>query len=311
MNELIYLVALAHLPNWRTQKINRLITKVLEKRKLTLAEFFEIDEKAWRKDFTLTPKEVADLIKAKEELPNYAFLIDELLNQGFGLIPLYSSDYPPTLKENLKMDYTPPLLYIKGNKEIFRQEKVAVVGSRDASQKALEFTKKITKKLVEQGNVIVSGFAKGVDRTALEVALESGGQSIIVLPQGILTFASGFRKYYQGIVSRKILVVSTYHPKLPWSVGLAMGRNQYIYGLANDIYVAESGFKGGTWSGVIDGLKKIKKFGMEEYRKIYVRRAGSTEKCANNELIQRGAIGINDRLGITGENKRNRQQSLF
>lgn len=304
MNKLTYIVALAHLPEWRMQKINQLITKILEK-KLTFAEFFELDKETWYKDFALTPKEAGDIGKAKQELPNHAFLVDELLNQGIELIPIYSSDYPPTLKENLKMDYTPPLLYIKGNKEIFRQEKVAVVGSREASPKALEFTRKITKKLVEQGNVIVSGFAKGVDRTSLEVALENEGQSIIVLPQGILTFVSGFRKYYQGIVRGDILVISTYHPKLPWSVGLAMGRNRYIYGLANNIYVAESGFKGGTWAGVIDGLKKI------GHRKIYVRRADPTEKCANNELIQRGAIGINEKLEIVGENKVNRQQTLL
>ena len=33
----------------------------------------------------------------------------------------------------------------------------------------------------------------------------------------------------------------------------------YIYGLGEKIIVAESGFKGGTWNGVIDGLKKIEK----------------------------------------------------
>ena len=95
--------------------------------------------------------------------------------------------------------------------------------------------------------------------------------------------------------------MSTYHPKLPWSVGLAMGRNRYIYGLAVNIYVAESDFKGGTWEGVIDGLKKIKQFRMEEYRKIYVRYANKIERCANNELIKKGAIGINDNLEVISD----------
>lgn len=144
------------------------------------------------------------------------------------------------------------------------------------------------------------------------MALENSGQSIIVLPQGILTFASGFKKYYQNIVKGDVLVLSTFHAKLPWSVGLAMSRNRYIYGLANDIYVAESNSQGGTWEGVIDGLKKIKKFKMEEYRKIYVRYANKNEKCANNLLIKQGAIGVNDELEIIKDDRpKEQQQTLF
>ena len=311
MNEYTYLVALSHLPTWRIGRINELIIKILQEQKLAFAEFFESDDKTLWSTYALNKKEIADIAKAKQELPNYAYLVDDLFNQGFEIIPIYSKEYPKTLKDNLRTTYSPPLLYIKGNKEIFHREKVAVVGSRNVSAKGIDFTKRITKKLVEQGNVIVSGFAKGVDRISLEVALENGGQSIIVLPQGILTFSSGFKKYYQGIIHGDILVISTFHPKLPWSVGLAMGRNRYIHGLANDIYVAESDFKGGTWAGVVDGLKKIKQFKMEEYRKIYVRYANENEKCANNILIKQGAIGINDKLEIIKDDKPKEQQQIF
>ena len=54
------------------------------------------------------------------------------------------------------------------------------------------------------------------------------------------------------------MVLSTSHPKAPWSVGLAMARNPIIYGLASEIYVAESSEKGGTWSGVDGWIKKKK-----------------------------------------------------
>ena len=55
-------------------------------------------------------------------------------------------------------------------------------------------------------------------------------------------------------------------------------------GLAEDIYVAESSEKGGTWSGVIDGLRKG--------RKILVRQPEQTEKNANKLLIQKGAVSV-------------------
>jgi predicted Rossmann fold nucleotide-binding protein DprA/Smf involved in DNA uptake len=89
------------------------------------------------------------------------------------------------------------------------------------------------------------------------------------------------------------LVLSTFHPKAVWSAGLAMARNPIIYGLADEIFVAESSEKGGTWSGVMDGLRKG--------RKIYVRKPEPNEKNANILLIQKGAIGV-DYNGIENAN---------
>jgi DNA processing protein len=80
------------------------------------------------------------------------------------------------------------------------------------------------------------------------------------------------------------LVLSTFFPKAPWRAELAMARNPIIYGLADEIYVAESAEKGGTWSGVVDGLRKG--------RKIFVRQPEPSEKNANNILIQKGAVPV-------------------
>jgi len=162
---------------------------------------------------------------------------------------------------------------------------VAIVGSRNASQASLRFTEIVAEKCSENHRVVVSGFAKGVDRFALESALKYHGRSIIILPQGIMTSASGLKKYASQIDEGVLLVVSTFLPKAPWSVGLAMSRNIYIYGFAEEIYVTESGSKGGTWSGVIGGLIKG--------RKIYIRNPNAEEKNANDLLILGGAIPVN------------------
>jgi DNA processing protein len=132
--------------------------------------------------------------------------------------------------------------------------------------------------------VIASGFARGVDKQALDSAIENNGQSIIVLPQGILTFQSGMKKYYKQINEGNVLVLSTYPPEAGWSTGLAMSRNRYIYGLAKEIYVAETSSSGGTWSGAIDGLKKG--------RKVYVLLPEKEDKNANLDLINNGAIPV-------------------
>lgn len=283
-NETAYWIALAHLPKWGNLKINNLIIKFFHENQISIVDFFELSENIWSSVYQLDEKQITDLKQAKSELPNNAFLAEQMLNQGFEIIPITSPEYSKTLKTNLKATYSPPVLYIKGNKKIMQEQSIAIVGSRAASEIALNFTDNIAKNASKDYKVVVSGFAKGVDKQALDSAIKYKGQSIIVLPQGIMTFTSGFKNYYKQIIDGDVLVLSTFHPKAGWSTGLAMARNPIIYGLASEIYVAESSEKGGTWSGVIDGLRKG--------RKIYVRQPEHNEKNANNILIQKGAIRV-------------------
>lgn len=282
--ESAYWIALAHLPRWGHLKINNLIIKFYHENKLSIEDFFQLSENDWKNQYGIEYKEVEDLKKAKSELANNAFLAESLNNEGYELIPITSPEYSKTLKDNLKAAHAPALLYVKGNKQIMDEKSIAIVGSRNATDKSLEFTDNIARLASKEYKVVVSGFAKGVDKQALDSAINYKGQSLIVLPQGIMTFGSGFKKYYKQIVDGDVLVLSTFFPKAPWKAELAMARNPIIYGLASEIYVAESSDKGGTWSGVVDGLRKN--------RKIYVRKPGANENNANNLLIQKGAIAV-------------------
>ena len=301
--ELTYWVALAHTPKIWTSRKNEMIVYFFKQEK-SIIDFFESDDFL---GMDLKPEENALLNQTKAELGNYSFMTEDLLNQGYEIVPVISKEYSPTLKENLKYN-SPIVLYIKGNKQILHEQSIAIVGSRDANEKSLQFTDNVAKKASSEYKVVVSGFAKGVDKQALDSALKYRGQSIIVLPQGITTFASGMKKYYKQIIEGDVLVLSTFHPKLPWSVDLAMARNSIIYGLASEIYAAQSDEKGGTWSGVCEGLKKG--------RKVYVRVPDKKEKCANMLLIEKGAVPV-DLEGVVCENpivkpeKKHIQLSLF
>ena len=302
-----YWITLAHLSNWRVKRINDLITEIIDNKKIPFEKFFSCDISDLQREFHLSLKESNDILQAKDNLPNNSFLTEELISQGFELISFDSPKYPITLRNNLETKYSPPLLYTKGNIQLFFESKTAIVGSRNVSDEGAEFTKRIAKRCVSEHKVVISGYAKGVDRIALETAIENNGKGIVILPQGIMTFKSGFRKLYKYIIDGRVLVVSTYPPKAGWSVGLAMGRNVYIYGLSEEIYVTESDSKGGTWSGTIDGLRKG--------RKIFVRKATPEEKSANNELIAKGAVAV-DEFGnviksLRNYNKRSSQKTLF
>lgn len=282
--EATYWIALANLPRWGHLKINNLIIKFYHENKISIEEFFQLNEIIWRDQYQLDEKQVSDLRQAKSELASNAFFAESYYSQGYEIIPITSPEYSKTLKANLKVAHAPAVLYVKGNKKILEEKSIAIVGSRDASENALIFTDNIAKLASKEYKVVVSGFAKGVDKQALDSAINYNGQSVIVLPQGIMTFSSGFKNYYKQIIDGDVLVLSTFFPKAPWKAELAMARNPIIYGLANEIYVAESAEKGGTWSGVIDGLKKG--------RKIFVRKPEANEKNANNLLIQKGAIPV-------------------
>lgn len=279
-NVLTYWVSYSLIRELTTRRKNEIYVQCFNRSK-TIVDLYDNPELLSRLD--ITEQERDAIMKAKGELSNIAFGVEDMLDQGYKILPLDSEEYPKTLKGNLKMS-VPTVLYAKGNISLLNEPSIAIIGSRNADEISLQFADNVARKAAEENKVVVSGFAKGVDLQALLSALKYDGKSVIVLPQGILTFASGFRQYYQPIAEGRVVVISEFAPKAGWSVGLAMARNQTIYGLADVIYVAQSDSKGGTWEGVTAGLKLG--------RSIFVRRGEANEKSANNLLIRMGAGAV-------------------
>ena len=282
--QLTYLVTLSHLRSWKSAEKNLLLIQ-LKDDGIMLSEFFSYDYETLTSEFMLTEKQADSLKRSEKELPKNAMMIEDMENRGFSLIDfLDDKRYPPLLKKNLDYKYCPSMIYTYGNTDLFYEPSVSIVGSRSASDVALTFTENIAKIATKDMKVVVSGFAKGVDRKSLDATLENHGKAIIVLPQGILTADKITKDYYTQINQGEVLVISAFYPSGPWSVAYAMARNAYIYGLGEEIYVAESSTKGGTWSSAIDGLRKG--------RNVFVRNPSKTEKNGNIHLIQKGCTPI-------------------
>jgi len=303
--ELAYWMALAHTEHIYTKRKNEIIVACYNK-KASIADFFQANEEQWKKEYMVKEEEIEFLNIAKSQVANYSFVAEDLLEQGYKIIPITSDEYPTTVKKNLKYN-SPVIFYAKGNTALLNEKCVAIVGSRNAKPISLTFTDNIAKASAEREMTVVSGYAKGVDREALEACVAVGGTSIIVLPQGITTFGTGFKALHKYISTGKVVVVSAFAPTAPWSVAFAMARNPIIYAFADEIYVAESDNKGGTFAGVTDGLRKN--------RVIYVRQAESKEKCANQQLINMGAIAVDINGNIAEVNiskaKTYKEMSLF
>ena len=76
----------------------------------------------------------------------------------------------------------PGTLFVKGSLEIpLQSPRVSIIGSRKASPRGIENTQKITKMLVENQAIIVSGLAEGVDTVAHKTALSMNGKTIAII----------------------------------------------------------------------------------------------------------------------------------
>ncbi|MBQ7691818.1 MAG: DNA-processing protein DprA [Muribaculaceae bacterium] len=211
--ELTYWVSLALMPRLRTRRKNEIYIACYNREpRVSIVELF--DNRPLWSELKLSDEEVALFHHTREQLSNHSFLVESLLSQGYNILPIDSPHYPRSLKDNMKQN-APSVLFGKGDISMLQEPSVAIVGSRNADATSLAFTRSVAAKQAAQAQVVVSGFAKGVDRTALDAAIASGGKSIIVLPQGITTFASGFREYYKPIMQGKVLVVSTFQPNAP------------------------------------------------------------------------------------------------
>ncbi len=173
---------------------------------------------------------------------------------GLWVLTRSDPDYPERLKRRLGRA-APAVLFGCGNKALLERGGIAVVGSRNAGEDGLEFARSLGAKAAEQGCSLVSGGARGIDRRAMQGALERDGAALGVLADSLLRSAMA-ADYRQHILSGGLALISPFNPEARFHVGKAMERNAYIYCLADAAVVvsSESG-KGGTWSGAQENLK--------------------------------------------------------
>ena len=167
------------------------------------------------------------------------------------------TDYPRRLKQRLRED-APPVLYGCGDAAILRAGGLAVVGSRNVHEALIEYTEKVGRLAASAGRCLVSGGARGIDRAAMRGALDAGGRVVGVLADG-LEKAAMLRDHREALMKGRLALVSPYDPAARFQVGHAMQRNKLIYALSDAGLVVNSDYeKGGTWTGAVEQLGKLK-----------------------------------------------------
>ena len=161
------------------------------------------------------------------------------------ILSVYRSDlaYPHLLAA---IPDPPDELWVAGEVGILNATCVAIVGSRAASQYAMEIARSLASDLARCGLVVVSGMARGVDGAAHRGALEGGGQTIAVLGSGLhVPYPAEHRTLMTEIVASGA-VISELPPDTPPLQHHFPLRNRIISGLSRAVVVVEAGEQSGS-----------------------------------------------------------------
>ena len=224
----------------------------------------------------LEPARVRSLLKRGTAL---ALATEKWLRSGVWILSRSDDEYPKHLRKRLGAD-APPLIYGAGNPQLLLRGGLAIVGSRNASEAALDFTRHVAERCGAENITVVSGGARGIDSAAMQATGESGGTVTGVLADSLLA-AIRNRQNRIGLESDKLVLISPFYPEAGFNAGNAMARNRCIYALADHALVVQSDLdKGGTWAGATENLR-------EGWVPLLVRHDPSAP--GNAELVRKGA----------------------
>jgi len=181
---------------------------------------------------------------AQIKLSTKTMIEDEIasLEKLGGWIVVRGEDsYPPSLDA---FDDAPGCLSIIGHSPLLHRPAVAIVGSRNSSANALSFCEHISTKLGENGFVIVSGLARGIDAAAHQGGLASG--TIAVLGGGVdQVYPRENEKLYQRICTEGLVISEVPFGTQPLARHFPI-RNRIIASLGRATIVVEAGLKSGS-----------------------------------------------------------------
>lgn len=149
--------------------------------------------------------------------------------------------YPALLAE---LDDAPPVLIAKGDFNLLDKPKVSIVGARNASAAACRFARGLAHDLGQQGLVVVSGLARGIDSAAHDGALETG--TIGVVAGGIDIFYPPENAARQKAMFECGLVIAEMPPGTEPRARHFPYRNRIIAGISLGTIVVEAAPRSGS-----------------------------------------------------------------
>ncbi|MEO1057136.1 MAG: DNA-processing protein DprA [Actinomycetota bacterium] len=163
-----------------------------------------------------------------------------------GIVVVTSLDdaYPAALRAD---PWRPAALFVRGDLAGLQRRRVAIVGTRNASQRGREHAARFATELTGEGVTIVSGLAKGIDAAAHRGALTvAGAQPVAIVGNGLDRPYPRSNGTLWAEVAERGAVVSEWPPGTPPDAFRFPLRNRIIAALAEALIVVESRDRGGS-----------------------------------------------------------------
>lgn len=185
---------------------------------------------------------ILELLAQEAEL-NYYLRKGEKM--GCTPITRVSEDYPLILRRRLGLD-SPGCLWARGDISLLRAPAIALVGSRDLREPNRQFAEAVGTSAAKQGLTLVSGNARGADKTAQNACLAAGGRVISIVADELA----------KQPLTERMLYLSEDGFADGFSSQRAISRNRCIHALGQMVFVAQATLeKGGTWDGTVKNLR--------------------------------------------------------
>lgn len=161
-----------------------------------------------------------------------------------GIVALWGTQIPARLRQARPCT---PSLFVRGDPALLEAPAVALVGSRGACDEAVQWTQRYAYACAQDGLLVVSGGARGVDAASHAGALAAGGRTLAYVGSAVdAIYPQENRLLFQRILSRGGAIVSEHPPMTVGATWHHAARNRFIAAHAHTLVVAEAAEKSGT-----------------------------------------------------------------
>ena len=222
---------------------------------------------------------------ARDELNEHRAWVEALLRDtaadGIRLTTVLDDDYPANLRliHNL-----PPFLFYRGELRPEDARAVAVVGTRSPTEQGLRRARQLATRLGEDGVVVLSGLARGIDTAAHEAALAAGGRTIAVLGTGIRRTYPPENEELAERIAVSGALVSQFWPDTPPRQDTFPRRNIVMSGLGQGTVVVEAA--------ATSGAKMQARFAIEHGKRVFLLSSLVRERPWAKAYLERGAVEV-------------------
>ena len=235
---------------------------------------------------------VADSIAAGADPDRLQAALAWLEHENNHLLTLADEDYPKVL---LEISDPPPILYMKGRRELLGRTGIAVVGSRNATPVGLQNAEGFSRALSQAGLTIISGMALGIDAAAHRGGLDGGASSIAVIGTGLDLVYPARNKALAHELAQNGLILSEFSLGTPALASNFPRRNRIISGLSRGVLVVEAALA----SGSLITARQAGEQGREVFAIPGTVHSPFSKGC--HQLIKQGAKLVDDAIDILVE----------